>query len=137
MLFNGVTIGYGPVHVTPQSVGPSCVILVAVQFVGARPAVVVGADGMETVGVAVGAHVAKFLHLGMSCSTAVAAVPAAGVWVDIFTVLFHAALFCREFCNGVGQGLDCTNIALNWVFIAWVLAARSLLAAAALLILAI
>ena len=138
LLFNGDMVGYGPVHVTPQSVGPSSIVLVGIQFVGTRLAVVVGADGTETMGVAVGAHVVKLLHLGfMTCSTGIAAVPAADVWVDVFTVLFHATLLCREFCKALIRPLICTNIASNWVFIAWVLAAWSLLAAALLKILAI
>ena len=72
---------------------------------GACLAVVVVANWMEAVGVAVGAHVVKLLHL-RAFFTTIAPVSATGVWVDIFAVLFHAALLCGEFCNGIGQGLD-------------------------------
>ncbi len=74
---------------------------------GACLAVVIVANWVEAVGVAVGAHVVKRLHLGFAtCSTTVAAVLAVGVWVDIFAVQFRAALLCHEFCNGIDQGLD-------------------------------
>ncbi len=107
LLFNSNTLGSGPVHVTLHSVGPSSVVLVAVQFVGACLAVVIVANWVEAMGVAVGAHVAKRLHLGFAaCSTTIAAVLAVGFWVDIFAVLFRAALLRREFCNGISQGLD-------------------------------
>ena len=133
LLFNSNMLGYGPVNVTLHSVGPSSVVLVAVQFVGACLAVVIVANWVEAMGMAVGAHVAKRLHLGFAtCPTTVAAVLAAGVWVDIYAVRFRTALLCREFCNGIGQG---AKFASNWVFIAWVLAAWSLLAATALTIL--
>ncbi len=105
-MFNSDTLGYGPVHVTLHSVGPSSVVLVAVQFVGACLAVVIVTNWVEAMGVALGAHVAKCLHLGFAnCSTTIAAVLAAGVWVDIFAVLFRTALLCCEFCNCIGQGL--------------------------------
>ena len=104
LLFNRDTLGNGPVHATLHSVGPSSVVLVVVQFAGASLAVVIVANWVEAVGVAVGAHVAKRLHLGFAtCSTTVSSVLAVGVWVDIFAVLFRAALLCREFCNGVLQ----------------------------------
>ncbi len=107
LLLNSDTLRDGPVHVTLHSVGPSSAALVAVQFVGACLAVVIVANWVEAVGVAIGAHVAKRLHLGFAtCSTTVATVLATGVWVDIFAVLFRAALLRRVFCNGVGQGLD-------------------------------
>ena len=102
LLFNSDMLGNGPVHVTLHSVGPSSVVLVAVRFAGACLAVVIVANWVEAVGVAVGAHVAKRLHLGFAtCSTTVSSVLAVGVWVDIFTVLFRAAPLCREFCSGV------------------------------------
>ncbi len=81
LLFDSNTLGNGPVHVTFHSVGPSSVLLVAVQFAGACLAVVIVANWVEAVGVAVGAHVAKRLHLGFAtCSTTVSSVLAAGIY---------------------------------------------------------
>ncbi len=75
-------------------------------------AVMGGADGVETVGVAVGAHVAQLGHLCDSAATAVLV----GVHV---LIVWHVD--CQELSNG---GVSC----LNWDAIAVSLASLLLLA---------
>ncbi len=63
MLFDRHPIGCGPIHVTPQSVGPGGFRLVLGLLPVAGGAVVVKSDWMKTVRIAVGSHIPSFLHL--------------------------------------------------------------------------
>ena len=55
--------GGWPKHVTAKAVGPGGSNLVVGFLPSAICAVVVGAYWMKTVGVAIGSHIAEFLHL--------------------------------------------------------------------------
>ena len=96
-------------------------------------AVVVGADWMKTMGVAVAAHVMDLrqllglgAHLG-ALSLALAFIATVGVWVDVLVAVV-------SFPTATVRALICADITSNWVSFACVLAAWSLLAAAALAI---
>ncbi len=62
-MFNRYPIGCGPIHVTPQSVGPGGFRLVLGLLPVAGGSVVVKSDWMKTVRTAVGSHIPAFLHL--------------------------------------------------------------------------
>ena len=63
MLFDRYLIGCGPIHVTPQSVGPGGFHLVLGLLPVAGGAVVVESDWMKTVQTAVGSHIPECLPL--------------------------------------------------------------------------
>ena len=57
LLFDGDPFGCWPIHVTPEAIPPRGFGLMLRFFPAARRAVVVSANGMETMGVAVRPHV--------------------------------------------------------------------------------
>ncbi len=56
-MFDGDPFGCWPIHVSTETIPPSGFVLMLRFFSAACPAVVVSANGMETVGVAVRPHV--------------------------------------------------------------------------------
>ena len=73
-----------PKHVTTEAVGPGGSHVVVWFLPSVICAVVVGADWMKTVGVAIGSHIVEFLHLG--ASALVIACSSSGAWVLVFIV---------------------------------------------------
>ncbi len=84
VLFDGDAFGGWPKHVTAKSVGPGGGNVVVGLLPSAICAVVVGADWMKTVGVAICSHVAEFLHLRASALAIARSSP--GIWVPVVVV---------------------------------------------------
>ena len=82
--FDSDTFGGWPIHVAAKSVGPGGGDVVVVRLPSAICAVVVDADWMKTVGVAICSHVAGFFHLGASAPAFARTSP--GVRVFVFIV---------------------------------------------------
>ena len=83
VLFDGNAFGGWPKHVTAESVGPGGGNVVFGLLPKTICAVVVSADWVKTVGVAICSHVADFLHLGASATIARSSL---GVWLLVFVV---------------------------------------------------
>ncbi len=100
MLFDCEAFGGWPIHVAAESVGPGGVDVVIARLPSAICAVVVYADWMKTVGVAICSHVAVFFHLGASAPAIARTSPGVRVFVFIVGQLRHHG------GNGGGEFLD-------------------------------
>jgi hypothetical protein len=92
-------LGRQPIRVATKAVGPigGNVVLGLPLFISAGDAVVVGADWMEPMRTAVGAHVTDLLHLGLPAH-AIVAVACAGAAVGVLV------LFVGHLCGHGGDG---------------------------------
>ncbi len=108
LLIDRNALGGWPKHVAAKAIGPRGFVFVSVLLPVADCARVIGADGVEAVGVAISSHVMCFLHLGASAFM----VATASVWVaDLVVVHFGCHLgdcccqlldLCFHGCNFLG-----------------------------------